>query len=250
MTEKQAQEIMEKTVINGTPHANTLEYMEALNISIDILGKDYTRDQLKNWILVGKYPFLSPKYWNSDSMKYEVAKNYDYTYTELDAMPNGWKKTFGEMMCEEIYNALIECNGLDDYIIEQVKEKYGALRWYSYPSYKEVERIIDKYSVLSQNICAVCGKPDVPMTGHQWIYPLCKKCYCTPNEFVIEDMSDEQIKKFWDEHEEDWEEWYKEDGKMSDCYTVHRWSKDKDEPEEIVYDIKDTADKIRKRWKG
>ena len=37
--------------------ANILEYMEALNISIDILGTDYTRDQLKNWILINKYPF-------------------------------------------------------------------------------------------------------------------------------------------------------------------------------------------------
>jgi len=50
MTEKEAQEIMEKTVINGTPHPNILEYMEALNISIDVLGADYTREQLKNWI--------------------------------------------------------------------------------------------------------------------------------------------------------------------------------------------------------
>jgi hypothetical protein len=44
MTEKQAQEIMEKTIINGTPHPNTLEYMEALNISIDVLGADYTKN--------------------------------------------------------------------------------------------------------------------------------------------------------------------------------------------------------------
>ena len=42
MTEKQASEIMEKTIINGAPHPNTLEYIEALNISIDILGTDYT----------------------------------------------------------------------------------------------------------------------------------------------------------------------------------------------------------------
>ena len=86
MTEKQASQIMEKTVIDGIPYPNILEYMEALNISIDILGTDYTRDQLKNWILINKYPFLMPKYWNPNTMQYEVDKDYKYTFTLLDEM--------------------------------------------------------------------------------------------------------------------------------------------------------------------
>ena len=126
MTEKQASEIMEKTIINGTPHPNTLEYMEALDISIDVLGTDYTRDQLKNWILVNKYPFLMPKYWNPETMQYEIDEDYKYNFTLLDEMPDGWRRAFGEMMCEEIYTALVECDGLDDYRIEQIKEKFGC----------------------------------------------------------------------------------------------------------------------------
>ena len=175
MTEKEAQEIMEKTIINGTPHPNTLEYMEALEISIDILGADYTRDQLKNWILVNKYPFLMPKYWNKDNMTYEADKDYDYTWTELDAMPDGWRKAFGEMMCEEIKEELIRCNCLDEYMIEEIKEKLGMLRWHDNgtPMGCNVSQIIDKYSVLSENICIICGQPDVPMTGTlpSYIYP-------------------------------------------------------------------------------
>lgn len=122
MTEKEAQAIMEKTIINGTPHPNTLEYMEALEISIDILGADYTREQLKNWILCGKYPFLIPRYdWSG-----EIIEDYDYTSTYLDDIPVGWKIAFGEMMCEEIKQELIRCNYLDEYRILQIKEKYGC----------------------------------------------------------------------------------------------------------------------------
>lgn len=122
MTEKEAQEIMEKTIINGVPHPNTLEYMEALEISIDILGADYTREQLKNWILCGKYPFLIPRYdWSQ-----EIIKDYDYTSTYLDDMPDGWRKAFGEMMCEEIKQELVRCNYLNEYRILQIKEKYGC----------------------------------------------------------------------------------------------------------------------------
>ena len=248
MTEKQASEIMEKTIINGTPHPNTLEYLEALDISIDILGTNYTRDQLKNWILVNKYPFLIPKYWNPETMQYEVDENYKYNFTLLDEMPDGWRKAFGEMMCEEIYNALVECDGLGDYRIEQIKEKFGQLRWYSYPSYEEVERIIDKYSVLSENICMICGKPDVPMTGTYWTYPICKDCYCTPNDYVKGDMTDEELKQFYDEHESDWNIWNKEYNKMQDSYTVKSWSKEYGE-KTTRYDISRTANKIRSKWR-
>ena len=248
MTEKQASEIMEKTIINGTPHPNTLEYMEALNISIDILGTDYTKDQLKNWILINKYPFLMPTYWNRETIQYEVDKDYDYIFTKLDEMPDGWRKAFGEMMCEEIYNALVECGGLDDYRIEQIKEKFGQLRWYGYPSYKEVEEIIDKYSVLSENICIICGKPDVPMTNNGWLSPFCKKCFTTPNDWYKKEHP-EEVERWIEFRTEDWEEYdYEGNNKMSESYTIKSWSKETGE-KTTTYDISETANKIRSKWK-
>ena len=212
MTEKQASQIMEKTVIDGIPHPNILEYMEALNISIDILGTDYTRDQLK--------------------------------------MPDGWRKAFGEMMCEEIKQELVRCDYLDEYMIIQIKEKYASLRWYDNgtPIGCKVLEIIDKYSVLSENICMICGKPDVPITGDVWFYPLCEKCYCTSNDYRKGDMTEEELKEFWNERKKDWEVWNNEDYKMRDKYTIHRWSKDKDDAEEIIYDISETANKIRSKY--
>lgn len=248
MTEKQASEIMEKTIVQGVPYVNTLEYIEALEISIDVLGTDYSREQLKNWILINKYPFLMPKYWNCDTMQYEVDEDYDYIFTKLDEMPDGWKKAFGEMICEEIYNALVECDGLDVYRIEQIKEKFGQLRWYSFPYYEKVERIIDKYSVLSENICIICGKPDVPMTHNGWSSPYCKKCFTTPTNWYKKEFPnkvDEWIKN----HIEDWEEYNKEENnKMSNSYSVITWSKETGE-KTTEYDISETANKIRSRWR-
>lgn len=246
MTEKQASQIMEKTVINGTPHSNTLEYMEALNISIDILGADYTREQLKNWILCGKYPFLIPRYvWNG-----EIIKDYDYTFTCLDDIPVGWRKAFGEMMCEEIKQELIRCNYLDKYMIIQIKEKYGELCWYDNgtPIDCKIPEIIDNYSMLSQNICIICGKPDVPITDNGWISPYCKKCYTTPNGWYKEEYPD-KIDEFIKTHEEYWEKCNKQNNKMMDSYSVHTWSKDKDD-ETITYDISETANKIRAKWRN
>lgn len=247
MTEKQASEIMEKTIINGTPHPNTLEYMEALNISIDILGADYTREQLKNWILCGKYPFLIPRYdWSG-----EIIEDYDYTSTYLDDIPIGWKKAFGEMMCEEIKQELIRCNYLDEFRIIQAKEKFGQARIYTNgtPVGCKVLEIIDKYSVLSENICIICGKPDVPITNNGWISPYCKKCYTTPSKWYVEEYPNE-VDHWIETHVEDWEEYNKEEpNKMRNSYTIKRWSKEKGD-ETITYDISETANKIRAKYRG
>ena len=245
MTEKEAQEIMEKTIINGVPHPNTLEYMEALEISIDILGADYTREQLKNWILCGKYPFLIPRYeWNG-----EIIEEYDYISIYLDDMPDGWRKAFGKMMCEEIKQELVRCNYLNKYRILQIKEKYGELRWYDNgtPIDCKVPEIIDNYSMLSQNICIICGKPDVPIINNGWISPYCKKCYTTPSDWYKKEHPD-KIDEFIKTHEEYWEECNKQNNKMIDSYSVHTWSKEKGD-ETITYDISETANKIRAKWR-
>lgn len=249
MTEKQAVEVMEMARDSGSPLPNIVEYSEALRKTYEVLGSNYTEEQLNNWILVVKYPFLMPKYWNRETMQYEVDSDYNYKVTELDAMPDGWKKAFGEMMCEEIYNALVECGGLDDYMILDIKEKFGILRWADAPFYEEVSKVTDKYSALSANICMFCGKPDVPITGTYWTYPICKDCYCTPNDYVKGDMTDEELKQFHDEHEKEWEEYNEEeDNKMQNSYSIRSWSREKGD-KLYVYNISETANKIRSKWR-
>lgn len=251
MTEKEAQEIMEKTIINGTPHPNTLEYMEALEISIDILGADYTREQLKNWILCGKYPFLILKYWNCETMQYEVDDDYDYKLTELDMISDGWHIAFGEMMCEELKEELDKFDYVDKYHFIDIKEKWGGLDITDngVPVGCDVWRILEKYRQLSKNICIICGKPDVPMTHNGWDSPYCKKCFTTPSDWYKKEYPNE-VDEWIKNHIEDWEEYNKEeDNKMRDSYTVIRWSKDRGE-EKITYDISETVNKIRAKWRN
>lgn len=99
------------------------------------------------------------------------------SYTELDAMELGWRKTFGIQMCKEIRTALLKKGWkyLFNYRILQIKEKYGTLRWYDANSTKEIFEIIDKYENLSYHTCINCGKPATKIsTG--WICPYCDNC--------------------------------------------------------------------------
>lgn len=115
------------------------------------------------------------------------------SYTELDAIENGWRKRFGEDICKEIRHSLlntyfqkeqptkltdkIRCfyNGvklLYSYTILQIKEKYGSLRWYAYGDTEDTIKIIDKYEDLSAKTCIVCGK-DAEYMSTGWICPFC-----------------------------------------------------------------------------
>ena len=247
MTENQAREIMERARDTGSPLPNIAEYSEALRKTYEILGSNYTEKQLDNWILVGKYPFLIPRYdWSG-----EIIEDYDYMSTYLDDIPVGWKIAFGEIMCEEIKQELIRCNYLDEFRILQAKEKFGGLRIYTNgePVDCKVQQIINKYSTLSENICVVCGKPDVPITNNGWISPYCKKCFTTPNDWYKKEFPNE-VDKWIRNHLEDWEEYDKEENnKMRDSYTVISWSKENGE-QKTTYDISRTANKIRSKWRA
>ena len=99
-------------------------------------------------------------------------------YTELDAMPEGWRKVFGLEMCKEIRAALYKQDGLKAifaYRIEQIKEKFGTLRWYDAHSTHEIQEIIRKYEELSAHTCINCGAT-ATWISKGWISPYCDKC--------------------------------------------------------------------------
>lgn len=131
-----------------------------------------TQDVQMNAALVERYPFLMPRNrWTG-----KIPEDYDYRYTELDAMPDGWRVAFGKQMCEEIRNELIQADCLGEYRITQIKEKFGSLRWYDFGATEGIRRdIIPKYEQISQRTCIKCGKPATKISLG-WISPWCDDC--------------------------------------------------------------------------
>ncbi len=127
----------------------------------------------ENRNLIERFPFLLPRNrWTG-----KVPEDYDYSYTELDAMPDGWRKTFGEQLCEELKAELVKAGCLSGYRIAQIKEKYGALCWYDFgATEKIVQEIIPKYEQLSEHTCIKCGAPATRITTTGWISPYCDAC--------------------------------------------------------------------------
>lgn len=133
---------------------------------------------MTNKELVQEFPFLLPK----NRFTGEVPENYDYSYTELDAMPEGWRKAFGIQLCKELKEAL----GKDivNYRIAQIKEKYGELCWYDFGGNDKTFDVISKYETISANTCIKCGQPG-KLDFDGWILPLCEEHYRERHEDTV-----------------------------------------------------------------
>lgn len=136
------------------------------------------------------------------------------TYTELGAMPHGWRKCFGIQMCKEIKKALLEDGrkALKRYRITQIKEKYGLLCWYDSYGNREVQKIIAKYGYISHRTCIECGRPAEYVTNG-WIEPYCEKC-------ISENQKENALKY---ESDMDFYGWTNQE-----YYKKHKNDKDKD----------------------
>jgi len=138
------------------------------------------KQRKRNKELCKRYPFLIPRNVWDDKIIWERHKSIKkYSYTLAEDFPKGWWEAFGLMMCEELREELLRCHYLDKFRFVQIKEKFGGLRAYTngVPRDSNIHNIIEKYSVLSKNICIQCGKPDVPMTNDGWYSPLCYDCF-------------------------------------------------------------------------
>ena len=181
--------------------------------------------------LIKKYPWLLPhNVWTGKPIE-----DYDYSYTELDDMSDGWRIAFGDLLCEEIQTELEKYNFVDEYRIVELKSKYGSMRLYDngYPQGSNIPDIIGKYSLLSEYICEICGDLDVPSTNG-WITPICKEC--------IKKLNYKNPEKYWDEIDKE-----QKPHTLPLQYKYFRWSKEKGD-ETVIIDISDTVTRIRKRY--
>ena len=66
---------------------------------------------------------------------------------------------------------------LADFLIVQVKEKYGSLRVYVSGTFPEVFDMIDAAESASQCICENCGNAGTMRNDHGWYLVSCDKCF-------------------------------------------------------------------------
>ena len=83
-------------------------------------------------------------FWPDEPEKHP---DYDYEYTWLDDMPEGWRIAFGDQIVEEIHQELVKYNYVDQYSLCQIKEKYGGLRWYDNGT--PVGKLSEKYEEIN-----------------------------------------------------------------------------------------------------
>ena len=155
-----------------------------------------SKSKEENKRLCERYPFLIPRnrfsgmrITEADSGGYwpgtpEMIPEYDYEFTELDDMPDGWREAFGEQMLEELREELEKHELLDKYMIVQIKEKYGFLHWYDSGNTEHGHEIIEKYVGMSRRICVRCGRP-AAFISTGWISPWCCEC--------AEDINDRMV---------------------------------------------------------
>lgn len=130
-------------------------------------------DSVMNHQLVDLFPFLLPHNRWTD----EVPSSYDYTYTELDGMSDGWRKAFGWDFINDLKAAIIKDfgeEGLTKVRIVDIKEKWGYLHVYMTDS-PAINEVLKKYIRLSKRHCIYCGKP-AQWVSLGWISPWCHDC--------------------------------------------------------------------------
>lgn len=219
-------------------------------------GQTTKKQREANKRICKRFPFLIPRQVFSDKIVWDIKwrgekKQKAYSYTLIDEFPRGWWKAFGFQLCEELREDLIKCNYLYKFRFEQIKEKFGGLRCYtgSLPKESNAWNIIEDYSILSENICISCGKPDVHITDTGWILPICKDCFYKQekqnNKYYEKKLTDKEIYELYEKSiaKDD-------DGRMADAYRVRvrQWDRD-GTTKDIEYNLKDKAEKIRARWR-
>lgn len=158
-----------------------------------------------NAALVMRYPFLLIPYsgWNDG----EEPENFKHTW--YDDIPCGWASRFGLELCEDVRSVLEASDGsgqaVEKYRIDQIKEKFGTLRWYDGGAWDEPtgNALYDLnvlYEHLSALTCIECGDiSDVWMTTGGWISPECYRCMRGTSRDEVVNVFAEQhgFKKKW-----------------------------------------------------
>ena len=164
--------------------------------------------KVSNAMLCVRYPFLVP--WHSfikDDQLIHWGDEGEFSRTVFDNIPAGWAYRFGLEICEDLRNQAYDENAniwtwrMCNMRIDQIKEKFGGLRWYG-TEYGKGSKLIDAYEQISYSVCINCGKAANTRVTGGWVSPYCAE------ELIADEKvdSDEQIRFAFDR--DDWDAKY------------------------------------------
>ena len=109
---------------------------------------------------------------------------------------SGWYELIRDL-CREIAEVCAQAGRENDLVVDQVKEKYGELRFYFHLEGGTVEEnaplnhrlydIIERYEETSKQVCELCGAPgklrELKLRGGMvWYQTLCDEHYASRQE--------------------------------------------------------------------
>jgi len=68
-------------------------------------------------------------------------------------------------------------------VAEQIKEKFGGLRFYYYGGDQKIAGMVRLAEILADNTCEICGSTENVGKTTGWITTICEKCYSTDEHF-------------------------------------------------------------------
>ena len=171
-------------LLNGYIDPDTCSFSEFKKGFWDVVAWDGCTHKLgitkvANAMLCVRYPFLIP--WHSFIKTEELihwGEAGEFSHTVFNDIPVGWARRFGLEICEDLRNQAYDEDKdvwtwrLCEMRVDQIKEKFGGLRWYG-TEYGQGSRLIDAYEAISYGTCINCGKAATTRITGGWISPYC-----------------------------------------------------------------------------
>lgn len=121
----------------------------------------------------------------------KIFKLMDNSYYSISSgVPDTWLQTL-DWLCGSIQDYIDNCtkyrNGekitTPQVVCEQVKEKFGGLRFYYSGGDDEVEGMVKLAETIIWNTCQSCGNHEQLETTKGWISRICKTCKNKEDEY-------------------------------------------------------------------
>jgi len=124
--------------------------------------------------LIEKYPKI-----------FELMK--DPFYRVSSGVPDSWLQVL-DWLCHSIQSYIDNNNNNNPHLpkipqlkCEQVKDKFGGLRFYYYGGDDVCDGMVRMAETILWDTCEYCGSHEDMQTREGWIRRLCKKCYDEEN---------------------------------------------------------------------